>query len=316
MIKKTLKNYISNLKFIFTPLGVLTMFVLIGLSIVFTNVSNALTTMVNEIQKIISAQQVDFNAAKDVALNRVVALDWKQASESFQTITSQEWLLSVLNESAHAAFPNSEEFAQQVNDIIMTCVGTIMANVMVLLILTVIGVLVGYMVLKYIITKEMVKRSFWRALLKTLLHTLLNLTIIALIVYLVSLLKVSLMINLIISFFLYFIVNFFESYLIYAVKKVPAKKVFNTKNLLFLLLSSFIVAGISVGLCLLFYYTLHIVAAFIFMVTIVQIALVTNELLGESYMQTLLEEENAQKELAAQAASIDDSPAPNKTEDK
>jgi len=163
----------------------------------------------------------------------------------------------------------------------------------------------------------MVKRSFWRALLKTLLHTLLNLTIIALIVYLVSLLKVSLMINLIISFFLYFIVNFFESYLIYAVKKIPAKKVFNWKNLLFLLLSSFIVAGISVGLCLLFYYTLHIVAAFIFIVTIVQIALVTNELLGESYMQTLLEEENQQKELALEASSIDNSPAPEEeTENK
>lgn len=310
MIKKTLKNYFSNLKFIFTPLGVLTMFVLVGLSIAFTNISNALTSMISEIQKLLATQSVDYNAAKDVAIARVANLDWNKLSESFKTITSQEWLVSVLNESAHAAFPDSEEFAMQISSLVSACVGTILANMMALLILTLFGVIVGYMTLKFLITKEMINRSIWKALLKTLLHTLLNVTIIALIVFLISLLKVSFMINLIISFFLYFIINFFESYLIYAVKRIPAKKVFNPKNLLFLLLSSFIVASISIGLSLLFYYTLHIVASFIFIVTIVQIALVTNELLGESYMQTLLEETKKEKEFALQATSSSEPSSP------
>lgn len=293
MIKKTLKTYISNLKFIFTPLGVLTMFVLIGLSIAFTNISNALTTMVNEIQKLLGSQTVDFNAAKDVAFNRVTSLDWKQLDQSIRTVTSQEWLVSVLSDSAKAAFPNSEEFANQVSEIVKVCMNTVLANIMILLILALIGVVVGYMVLKFIITKEMVKRTFINRLLKTLLRTLINLTFIALIVYLVSLLKVNFLVNFIISFFLYFVVNFFESYLIYGVRRIPAKKVFNIKNILFLILSSLMVAGISIALCVLFYYTLHVIASFIFIITIAEIAIVTNELLGESYIQTLLEENKA-----------------------
>ena len=315
MIKRTLKNYLSNLKYIFTPIGVLTIFVLIGLSIVFTNVSNALSTMISEIQKLLEAQTVDYNAAKDTAINRVLGLDWINYTESFQTLTSEAWLTDVLNESAQAAFPNSEEFVNQITQIVQTCIATILLNMMILLVLFLAGIIVGYMVLKFLITREMVKRSFIKSILKALLHTIVNITIIALVVFLISLFKVKLMINLIITFFLYFIINLFESYLLYGVKKIPFKKAFNFKAMLFLVLSSFLVAGITVGLCFAFRYLFHPIASFIFIVTLVQIAIVTNELLGESYIQSLLQEmnnnissnENESKEEPGPAEEIADS---------
>ena len=291
MIKRTLKNYLSNLKYIFTPIGVLTIFVLIGLSIVFTNVSNALQTMINEIQKLVQAQSVDYNAAKDAAVNKVLSLDWQgNAEESFKTLTSQAWLTEALTESAHAAFPNSEEFAAQITQIISTCLSVVVANIMVLLILTLVGVVVGYMFLKVVITREMVKRSFLKSVLRVIINTILNATIIALLLFLISLLKVNLLINLIITSVLYFIINTFESYFLYCRKKIPFKKAFSGKGILFLILSSFLVVSITTGLCFACKYIFHPIASFIFIVTLIQIALVTNELLGESYMQSLLQD--------------------------
>ena len=293
MIKRTLKNYLSNLKYIFTPIGVLTIFVLIGLSIVFTNVSNALQTMINEIQKLVQAQSVDYNAAKDVAINKVLGLDWQgNAEASFKSLTSQEWLTDTLVASAHAAFPNSEEFAAQVTEIISTCLSAVMANIMILLILTLVGLVVGYMFLKFVITRDMVKRSFWKSVLRVIINTLINTTIIALLLFIFSLFKIHFLINIIITSVLYFFINTFESYLLYCRKKIPFKKAFGWKGLLFLVLSAFMVVGITTGLCFAVKFLFHPIASFIFIVTLVQIALVTNELLGESYMQSLLEEQN------------------------
>lgn len=291
MIKTTIKSYLSNLKFIFTPIGVLTVFVIVALSIVYHNVAGAVTNLINTIQKIMEASSSDMSAAGGAIYERAAQLDWNNVEEAMKIVTSEEWLTETLNAGAKAAFPESENLTQEIADSINACVNAIIANIYVLIILTAAGIVAGFTILKFIITKNMVKRTFWQALLRTFVHTIINCTLVALIIFIISLFKVGLIINLIVTFGLYSILSIFEAYLINGIKKVPVKKVFNFKGISLLIISSVLVIGFTIGISFGLFYLMRNPAAYVLIVSLVQVAVVTNELLGEAYIQSVVDKE-------------------------
>ena len=296
MIKITIKSYLSNLKFIFTPIGVLTVFIIVALSIVYHNVAGAVTNLINTIQKIMEASSSDISAAGGAIYERAAQLDWNNLEEAMKIVTSEEWLTETLNAGAKAAFPESENLTEEIAASINACVDAVVANIYVLIILTATGVVVGFAILKFIITKNMVKRTFWQALLRTVIHTILNATIVALIIYIISLFKVGLIVNLIVTFSIYSVLSIFEAYLFNGIKKVPFKKVFNFKGIALLILSSILVIGFTVGLSFGIFYLMRNPAAYVLIASLILVAVVTNELLGETYIQTVVDKETIKPE--------------------
>ncbi len=290
MIKKTLRNYLSNLKFIFTPIGILTIFVLIGTSIALTNAYHAVTNMFTEIGKTVSASDMNVTAGIKAGFNRIVSADWNNLKESLKQVFSGDWLLETLKEMVKAAFPEAGDIMSQVQEQLKNCIRLIVVNFVLIIIFMVIGIVVGYVVLKIFITRQTVKRKFGKAVLKSLLHAFMNLLIIAFAIFILSLLKLPLWANLLITFVLFFIVNLFESYLIFGLKKLPFKTFINWKNILFVILSSLIVMVITATLCTGFYFIFRLITALVLINGAIQVGVATNELLGESYINYLLEQ--------------------------
>ena len=292
MIKRTLKNYLSNLKFVFTPIGILTIFALIGVSIAINGCYNAVVKMFSDVGKAVSSVHFDISAGINAGVTRFTSVDWKDIDNSLGQIMSKDWVLETLKLMGKAAFSNSEEIIAELELAASTCLTSIVINIVIFLVFILLGLIVGYVVLKIFVTRQMVsKRKFGKALLKSLLHALINLFIILIIVSLFGLLKLPLVANLIITFIIFFTLNLFESYLIFGVKKVPFKKFINWKNILFVLLSGLIVIAITAGLCVGTFYLFRIVTAVVLINGLAQVGIVTIELLGESYINSLQENE-------------------------
>ena len=309
MIKKTLRNYLSNLKFVFTPIGILTIFALIGASLALTNSYHAVIKMFNDIGKSLSTFSFNSQAGIQAGLNRLTSLDWQNYQESLSTIINQNWIVDTLKEMAKAAFSENGEMISQIEDAAKQCFMLIVLNIVIFFVFVIIGIVVGYVVLKIFVTRQTVKRKRGKAILKSLLHTLSNLIIIAIAILLFGLLKIPLAVNLILVFLIFYVINLFESYLIFGVKKVPFKKVVHWKNIIFVILSGLIVMAITAALCTICYFIFNFITKIVLMIGIIQVGIVTNELLGETYIQHLIDNNNIDD-------TIDNSEQPSSKEEK
>ena len=291
MIKKTLKNYLSNLKFVFTPIGILTIFFLIGLSILLTNALEAIKMMINDVSSMVSNLNFDLNAAKESAIHQVVDLDWKNFSETLSTILTKDWIINFLTNSGKAAISNPDEVVEQIKVAAEKCLGVLVLNIVILALFLIVGIILGYVVLKYIITRQTKQRKFWKSVLKSLLHTTLNVLIVGLLLFLFSLAKIGLLLNIIFTVLIFLIIDFFESFLLFGFKKVKFKKFVYWKNILMLALCGLIVTALTVGICVGCYYLFNIITAIVLIFGFALVGLVTNELLGENYITDLVNKE-------------------------
>ena len=75
MILKSLKNYFVNLKYIFTPLGVLALGAIIGLSILVPGVISAVNELIDSVVELTNGVEINLSAFGNSVWSAGAALD-------------------------------------------------------------------------------------------------------------------------------------------------------------------------------------------------------------------------------------------------
>ena len=306
MIKRTLKNYLSNLKFVFTPLGILTLFVLIGVSIAFSIVSNAFQSMINQVKEAISSSTADFSAAVDAAIDRLADLDWANFDKAIATITSSDWITTTLVEAVKAAFPGAGDITTQIADAVANCLSSIVLAAFLIVLLFAIGTVLGAIITKMFITRQTIKKKWWQSIVNTLFRTLAIFGITALFTWLGDLLHLPLVVTGIITSIHIFIVFYLEAYLLYGYKKISFREAMHWKPLLLLFASVAIVLAITAAEIALMYFLMLRIVVIMVGLSLLIIAVVTCTLIGDAHIQNLVIQKNHEPKLELNTGVLDE----------
>lgn len=291
MILANLKKYLRCHKYYFVPLGILSIFVVIGLTASISGIISELKLFFNQVSELAKNVKLDWNVIWQTLLSEMSKLDYTQTfNELVNTVTSSGWLTNLLTAVVKAIF--GEETAQQAVGLIQTTIQSLLMWVTAFFVLSLIGLVVGFLVVKILVRKELTKVKVGKLILFAVLDSLFWGLLIMLMTYLSSINKVvSLIVTIVFVISLMFIC-LLEGYLFYGIKKVKFKEVMKVRNVLILYLISLIIIAIAASIVAILFLIFNPIIAIYIGFPFVEIAIASISLIAESYVVELVEKNN------------------------
>ena len=253
MIKKGLKNYFTNLKYYFMPIGMLAIGVILGLAIAIPVISNAVHDLIYYVSSQDSVQ-LDFSAFLHKIIDAVLALNWRSPTRALATMFSSGWLNQTFSDSIFALVHDVEPVAEQILARISSCVSAISYAVIAVVVFALVGLVSSFFLTKYLVRREIARCPFWkRWLIGALCDAVITVLLPVLSIYLSLLWRPLAYVVIIFVPLLWGVILLVEAYLMQGYKKVKAKDVITPKNsaklyvtnILILLIASEIISVLS-----------------------------------------------------------------------
>lgn len=289
MIKRGIKNYIKNLKYVFTPLGVMALGIAFGLSVLIPGIIYALQNIAEKISEISGSATVDFNALKNYIADAVGVLDWNSPWEAVGTIFSSNWLFETFNNAINALLPNSEMYIAEITETINYSISIIGASVVIFVVWFFLGFIGGFFLTKFLVRNTIAKRAWWKFFLATLVDWLLVFFVLFMLVWLQSLWQFSAIFVSIFALILIGFASLTEAYLIHGFKKIEFKKIVNIRNVGMLWLTDLIVFMITIALVIIFFSVTNMLVGIFMAIPLIEIASMVNNLNAEAYVKNMSE---------------------------
>lgn len=285
MILKSLKNYFVNLKYIFTPLGVLALGAIIGLSILVPGVISAVNELIDSVVELTNGVEINLTAFGNSVWSAGAALDWSDPSAAIDVMLSETWLIDTFNGAIHALVPNGEEYAVQITEAVVQAVALISVYAIVLVVWLVIGAIGGFLLTKLLVRREIAKRALWKYFLVALADGTLTVAVTWLTVWLATLWTPSIIISILLALVLCGVVPLFEAYMVHGFKKVACKEIVNIKNVAMLWLSNLIIFAITCALVAIDFVIFNAVVGFFIAIPLIEISVMVISLNAEAYVK-------------------------------
>lgn len=289
----SLLNYLKNLKFVIIPIGIFTLFALLGIGEFFSHVATAIDQLVKDANATISNGNFDLGSYLSVLVNNLSKLDWTNPNEYLSNITSSDFLQSLFSDALRNFL--SPEQVSGLSSSIQNCIGTIFLWLALLLVTLIAGIIVGNWVTTIVMHKSMMNTKWSKVIIYALLDGVFMALIALFIIFMNSLWNYAVFIIVPVSIILAEFWHISLSYIIYARKKIKFREVFNTKTTLFSILANFIITIITAGLCLLLWFFVSKLLAIFLIVSLIQVMFVINEFNTSSYVKAIAERKEAPK---------------------
>lgn len=285
MIKQSIKNYFKCWKYIFTPLGVIALGVVLGLSVLIPATVGAVKELCGEIVKI-SDMAIDFDALWNSFTNAVRALDWNDAETALQTFFSKEWWWEVFEEDISNIISNAEEYFNAISNAVDNCIKTVFMYVIVLVAFTVIGFIAGVFLTRWLIRRDIAKRSIWKFILSAAADSVLSTLYIALTAWLFTVWSYSMYICVVVGFVLSAFASLINAYLVHGLHKVKFSKTVNIKNAAKLILSDLIIFAISAAFIAVVAFAINIIVGIFVGLGVITVTLSVIQMNAEAYVKS------------------------------
>lgn len=289
MIKKGLKNYLVNLKYYFTPLGMLALGVIVSLAIAIPVITGSVHDLVDYVTSLDSIQ-LDFSAFLDNILDSVLDLNWRNPAKAIATILDSDWLNQTFADSIFALVQNAEPVAEQILEKIGSCVGSIIYAFVAVLLFAVVGIVGGFYLTRFLIRREIARRSFWKAFLVSIVDAVITAALPLLSIYLGALWEPAAYITIVLVPLLWGLILLLEAYVVHGLGKVKAKEVITAKNSAKLLLTNFLVLSISSACTSIISAIAGELLGIILGLPFLEIAVIVCALNAESYVKDIAEQ--------------------------
>lgn len=285
MIKNGLKNFFSNLKYIFTPLGVLALGVVLGISILVPTAASAVRQLVRDVKDIAQNAHVDFAAIKDALFDRVQALDWSDPLRALRTIFRVSWVKEALHECIQPFVEEGELIAAQTERAVEDAAHRMAAGVVALVVCVVLSLIGGFVLTKFLVRRSLVKRGMKKFVSATLCNALLSAAFIVAVLLLRIVWVWGAVLFAVAALFGAGALSLWEAYWLYGKGKVPAKRVVNIKNVALLYATVLITCAAAGAVVLLIGLITNRAVALFLGVAVAEIALIVIDLNAESYVR-------------------------------
>jgi hypothetical protein len=283
MILAGLKKYLKCHKFYFVPLGILSIFVVIGLTMSISGITGELKNFFTQVGEMAKSTKLDWNLVWQTLISETSKIDYSQPfNQIVQTVTSSTWLNGLLNAVVQALFGG--EIAEQAASLIGTTIQNLINWVVAFFFITIIGLVIGFFVVKILVRKELTEVKTGKLILYALLDSLFWGVFLTLITFINPLSKVVSIILMIIYVISLMFICLLEGYLFYGIKKVKFKEVMKIKNVLKLYLIALIIIAICASIVAILFLIFHPVIALYVSFPFVEIAIAAISLNAESYV--------------------------------
>ncbi len=305
MILRGLKNFAKSIKYYFTPLGMITIFVTIGLYAALTGIVTSISSLFNELAATIGQANVNWGEVGTSLWGSITSLNW-----DISKLLSVDWITETLKVALTAS--GLESTIATASDAISTCVGTIVGCVMVFLILFVLGIIIGYVLLYFQVRSGIMKTVWWKTILYGLLDILIQIGLIIAFIALVSLWPPLAFILLIVWFIITEMISIVQAYLLHGVKKIKFLEVFNPKVVGLCALSDAIIFISGLATTILIMVIANPIVGLVIGLPLLEITIIVSRFSAESYIvdkldgtydkeqEKKLESKQARKEKRAQ----------------
>ena len=289
----SLLNYLKNLKFVIIPIGIFTLFALLGIGEFVSHVAIAIDQLVKDANATLSNGNFDLGSYLSVLVNDLSKLDWSNPNEYLSNIANPDFLQSLFSDALRNFL--SPEQVSGLSNSVQNCIGTIFLWLALLLVTLIAGIIVGNWVTTIVMHKSMMNTKWSKVIIYALLDGLFMAFIALFIIFMNSLWNYAVFIIVPVSIVLAEFWHISLSYIIYARKKIKFREVFNTKTTLFSILANFIITIITAGLCLLLWFFVSKLLAIFLIASLIQVMFAINEFNTSSYVKTIAERKETPK---------------------
>ncbi len=287
MILSGLKKYFVNLKYYFTPVGMLAVGLVLGLSVALPTAFSALKQFINAVAEIIQSNNVDFTATEDYIVNSITSLNWEDPIGALGTMINGEWLKKLIDGSFELIGVELKVYADLITQAFEEMVVTIIVLIVLVVFLFFAGLVAGYALTRYLVRRNMARRGLWKMILASLADSLLTVSLFALCVWLASIWTPSVAFTSVLSVCVFAFTSLLEAYLIHGAKVVPFSAVMRISNAVKLVLCDFLIFFISLVLLVISIALTNVVAGMFIGFSFVEIAFIVIALNAESYVKDL-----------------------------
>ena len=285
VLKQSFINLAKGLKYVFTPLGIITLFFLIGGTIMINGVVNSVTTMANGVAAELSTISIPLESVWNAFLKFLAGLDWANPGQIINNFFDSEYVKNVLITFLKESYPEIDVKVAAISALLQECVRDILKYLIIFIVLVLLGVIVGYFVTRWLIRHEIVRRKWYKAILFAIVDALILVGEIMLGTFIISKLGMGGIWLVALIILAKSVLSLFEGWLIHGVKKVKATKVFNIKNILFLLLGDVIIVALGAGLIAVIALFNMIVVTVVMALSIVEVVTVVLDANAEGYVR-------------------------------
>lgn len=307
MIKQSVKNYFKCFKYVFTPLGIIALGLVCGLSIAIPNIVSAVSDMCKNILDI-SGKSINFKVLFDNIVAAVNALDWSDPMTALGTMFGKQWFYDTVMSNLNPIVTDIEGYMTQIGAAVNECVNQIIVNAVVVLIFVIIAFIASYFLTKWMIRKDIAKRTIKKFIISTVIGSLLSTVCASATIWLGIVWHNSIYITIIAAFILALLFSLLNAYITHGHKKVPLKSVVNIKNAAKLLLSDCIIFVIGIAISVLIALITNIIVGVFVAIGLISVTVAVMEMTAEAYVKELAENYEQQSETTEHSAE-QDSPA-------
>lgn len=246
ILQMSFMNFLKGLKYIFTPLGILSLFLIIALSIVIPQMIGSVKTMVDGVAQTFEGTTVNWEDIGGHFYALVLNQDWTHPEIVLANFTNKDYLLTEFQNILGTAFPELPSKIDIVQTLILTCIQDILLGFLVIIVFVVLGFIAAFIITNWQVRLDITRRKFWQFLVFMIVDTIIGL----LVVYgsfkaLESLGSYGLLVIVAILLVLP-IFSLFEGWVIHGAKRVKLRKVLNFKNFIFLIIGNILIIGLGV----------------------------------------------------------------------
>lgn len=288
MIKQSIKNYFKCFKYVFTPLGIIALGAVCGLSIAIPQMIDAVSEMCKRILNI-SGKSIDFKVLFDNIVSAINALDWSDPATALGTMFGKQWFYNTIMNNLNPIVSDVQSYMSQIGAAVNDCIGQFIAYAAVVLIFVIIAFIASFFLTKWMIRKDIAKRSVKKFIISTLIGSVLSAAYASVTVWLGIIWHNSIYITVIVAFIMALLFSLLNAYITHGYKKVPLGSVVNVKNAAKLLLSDCIIFAIGIAISVLVALITNIIVGVFVAIGLIIVTVSVMEMTADSYVKELAE---------------------------
>lgn len=277
MVLRGLKNFAKSIKYYFTPLGMITIFVTIGLFVAISGIGGAISNLFNDLAKTVGESNIDWGAVGNSLWRSITSLNW-----DLTKLMSFDWLSETLK-GGLAATGLGSTIDAAANEI-ARCVGTIIVCLMTFLIMFILGIIVGYVLLYFQVRSGIMKTVWWKTILYGLLDIVIQIALIAAFIGLVMLWNPLMFILPLVWFIIIEMISIIQAYLLHGIKKIKFREVFNPKVIGLCTLSDAIITVSGMATVALIIFITNPIVGLVIGLPLLEMVIIVSRFSAESYV--------------------------------
>ncbi len=246
IIKKCIINYLKSLKYYLPGLGIILIFLSIGVANILKNASSNLNTLYSILENNVSdSSSININSFKNIFIDEFKNLPWNNIWQLISIVFSPSFLNNIVTKIV-ISFIGEDNYTNEISSDTENIVNTFSNSLTFCIIMFIIGIIIAYFYIRMGTKKELKnKANLKRIILSIIINFILNITLISFMTYLLGVLPIGAILTLLFTLFINEALSLFDAYLLKDDDSLTFKQVFTLKNISYLVIGSLIITIIS-----------------------------------------------------------------------